>query len=73
MHVTPMVYHHSCTSSGQRKTMTPTSNWVASLALPMLSNKPHIGAKELQTILQDKHNCTIAYDNVWNGKEKAFI
>lgn len=38
--VTTMVDHHSCTSSGQRKTTTPTSSWVASLTLPMLSKKP---------------------------------
>jgi hypothetical protein len=30
-----------------------------------------MGAKELQTILQEQHNCTIAYDTVWKGKEKA--
>jgi hypothetical protein len=30
-----------------------------------------MGAKELQTILQDLNNCTIAYDTVWKGKEKA--
>jgi hypothetical protein len=60
-------------SSGRRKTTTPTSSWVASLALPILKKKPHMGAKELQTTLQDKHNCTIAYDTVWKGKEKALI
>jgi hypothetical protein len=32
-----------------------------------------MGAKELQTTLQDKHNCTIAYDTVWKGKVKALI
>lgn len=42
MQVTPMVYHHSCTSSGQRNTMTPTSNWVASLALPICFRTNHI-------------------------------
>jgi hypothetical protein len=33
--------------------------------------KPHKGAKELQTTLQDTFGCTIAYDTVWHGKEKA--
>jgi hypothetical protein len=30
-----------------------------------------MGAKELQSVLQEQHNCTIAYDTVWKGKEKA--
>jgi hypothetical protein len=34
---------------------SPTSSWVASLALPILMKKPHMGAKELQTTLQDTH------------------
>lgn len=25
----------------------------------------------MQTVLQEQHNCTIAYDIVWKGKEKA--
>ena len=63
--------HHTCTSSGRRRTSTPTSAWVASKALPIIVKKPHIGAKELQTTLQDTYKCTIAYDTVWYGKEKA--
>jgi hypothetical protein len=62
---------HCCTSSGRRKTTTPTSDWVASLAIPILRKKPFMGAKELQTTLQDTHNCQIAYKIVWKGKEKA--
>jgi hypothetical protein len=57
--------------SGRRKTTTPTSSWVASLALPILTKKPHMGAKELQTTLQDTHSCTIAYETVWKGQQKA--
>ena len=71
MQVSVIVDHHTCTSSGRRKTTTPTGSWVASLALPILTNKPHMGAKELQTLLQEQHNCSIAYDTVWKGKEKA--
>jgi hypothetical protein len=63
--------HHTCTSSGRRRTSTPTSALVASKALPIIVKKPHIGAKELQTTLQDTYKCTIAYDTVWYGKEKA--
>jgi hypothetical protein len=63
--------HHTCTSSGIRRTSTPTSAWVASKALPILVKKPNTCAKELQTTLKDTYNCTIAYDTVWYGKEKA--
>jgi hypothetical protein len=63
--------HHTCTSSGRRRTSTPTSAWVASKALPIIVKKPHIGAKVLQTTLQDTYKCTIAYDTVWYRKEKA--
>jgi hypothetical protein len=69
--VTALNDEYTCTSSGRRKTTTPTSAWVASLALPILQKKPHMGAKELQTTLQDKHNCTIAYGTMWKRKEKA--
>jgi hypothetical protein len=62
---------HTCTSSGRRKTTTPTGAWVAARALPLLMKKPHMGAKELQTTLQDTFGCTIAYYTVWHGKEKA--
>jgi hypothetical protein len=62
---------HTCTSSGRRKTTTPTSGWVAFHALPLLMKKPHMEAKELQVTLQDTHNVTISHDVVWKGKEKA--
>jgi hypothetical protein len=62
---------HTCTSSGRRKTTTPTSAWVAFHAKPLLMNKPQMGAKELQQTLQGTHNVTIGYDTVWKGKEKA--
>jgi hypothetical protein len=71
LQVTVIVDKHTCTSSGRRKTTTPTSSWVASLALSFLTKKPHVGAKELQNTLQEQHNCTILYDIVWKGKEKA--
>jgi hypothetical protein len=57
LQVTALTDEHTCTLSGRRKTTTPTSAWVASLALPILKKKPHMGAKELQTTLHDKHNC----------------
>jgi hypothetical protein len=69
--VTTLIDEHTCTSSGRRKTATPISAWVASLAAPILKKKPYMGAKELQTTLQDKHNCTIAYETMCKGKEKA--
>jgi hypothetical protein len=50
---------------------TPTTLWVASLALPILTKKSNMGAKELQTTLQDAHNCKIHYETMWKGKEKA--
>jgi hypothetical protein len=69
--VTLLIDEHHCTSSGRRKTTTPTSSCVASLALPILKKKPFMCAIELQTTLQDTHNCQITYDTVWKGKKKA--
>jgi hypothetical protein len=71
LQVSSLTNEHKCTSSGRRKTTTPTGYWVASLALPILTKKPYMGAKELQTTLQDKHICTITYETVWKGKEKV--
>jgi hypothetical protein len=39
---------HECTSSGRRRTSTPTSTWVSYKALPILISEPELGAKELQ-------------------------
>jgi hypothetical protein len=50
---------------------TPTGAWVATHALPLLMKKPHMGAKELQTTLHDTFRCSIAYNIVCHGKEKA--
>jgi hypothetical protein len=71
LQVTALIDKHTCTSSGRRKTTTPTSSWVASLALPILTEKPQMGAKELQITLQDTHNYQIAYETVWKGREKT--
>jgi hypothetical protein len=62
---------HHCTSSGRRKTTTPTSAWVVVLALPILKKKSFMGAKELHTDLQDTHNYQIAYETFWKGQQKA--
>jgi hypothetical protein len=63
--------NHECTSSGRRRTSTPTSTWVAYKVLPILMSEPDLGAKKLQKRLQEKYNVTIEYDTVWKGKEKA--
>jgi hypothetical protein len=61
---------HDCTSSGQRRTSTPTVAWVVDKALPILISKPKLGAKKLQKRLQEKFNIVIGYDTVWKGKGK---
>jgi hypothetical protein len=66
-----MINEHNCTSSGKRLTTTPTTSWVASLALPIPIKKPYMGAKKLQITLQDMHSCTIHYETVWKGKERV--
>jgi hypothetical protein len=38
---------HNCTSSGQRRTSTPTASWDANKALPILMSEPKLGAKKL--------------------------
>jgi hypothetical protein len=69
--VIALTEHHTRISSGRRKIMTLTTSWVASIALPILTNKTHMGVKELQTILQDKNNCLIAYEVAWKVKDKG--
>jgi hypothetical protein len=59
-----MTNEHTCTSSGRRKTSTHTGSWVVCQALPILTKKPHMSAKELQMTLQDKNKCTIAYETL---------
>jgi hypothetical protein len=71
LQVIALIDEHTCTSSGRRKTTTLTSSWVASLTLSILTKKLQMGAKELQTTLQDTHNCQIAYETLSKGREKA--
>jgi hypothetical protein len=71
LQVTALTEEHTCTSNGRRQTTTPTSSWVASLALLILTKKPQMGVKDQHTTLQDTHNCQIAYETVWKGKKKA--
>jgi hypothetical protein len=62
---------HDCTSSGRRRTSTPTAAWVANKALPILMLEPELGAKKLQKRLQEKFNVVIGYDTVRKEKEKT--
>jgi hypothetical protein len=62
---------HDCTSSGQRRTSTPTTVCVADKTLPILMLESELGAKKLHKRLQEKFNVVIEYDTVWKGKEKA--
>jgi hypothetical protein len=61
-----MVLHNerTCTSNGRRRTSVPTSIWVTDKALHILIAEPDLGAKKLQTRLQDKYNVIIGYDIV---------
>jgi hypothetical protein len=42
-----MIDVHTCTSSGRRKTKTPTSAWVVAQALPLLKKEHAMGANKL--------------------------
>jgi hypothetical protein len=55
---------HEYTSSGRRRTITPSNTWVAYKALPKLMSEPDLGAKKLQKRLEEKYNITIRYDTV---------
>jgi hypothetical protein len=50
---------------------TPSCKWLASKAESIFREDPHIGARELQKRLEREHKCEIAYDTVWQGKERA--
>jgi hypothetical protein len=52
-------------------TTTPTCKWVASKAVRIFRDDPHIGAKELQKMLERDHKCEISYDTIWRSKERA--
>ncbi|CAO2036345.1 unnamed protein product, partial [Urochloa humidicola] len=69
--VTVLVDKHTCVSSMRQITTTPSCKWVASKAVSILREDPHIGARELQKMLERDHKCQIAYDTVWRGKERA--
>jgi hypothetical protein len=60
---------HTCTSSGRRKTTTPTSSWVAGQALPILMKKLHMGVKELHCRRHCRINITAQLRMKQCGKE----
>jgi hypothetical protein len=45
--------------------------WVAQKASPILRNEPNLGAKVLQTRLQDTYKVSITYDTAWKGLQLA--
>ena len=47
LQVTKVIDEHTCESSASRKTITPTSDWVASKAVHHLRKKTTMGPKEL--------------------------
>nr|XP_015641000.1 uncharacterized protein LOC4341169 isoform X2 [Oryza sativa Japonica Group] len=71
--VTKFTNYHTCTSSGRRKTTTPTSAWVASKAIHILRTDSGMGPKELQKRLQEDQKCKINYDTVAKGRSLAMI
>ena len=73
MQVTVLVDKHECVSSQRMQVTTPSCKWVCSKAVDILRVQPNIGTKELQTRLENDLNnkCTIGYDTVWRGKQRA--
>jgi hypothetical protein len=57
-------------SSSRKRTTTPTCALVASKAVRILRKKA-MGTKELMDKLEDQFRCTIVYDIVWRGRQKA--
>lgn len=64
---------HTCTSSSRRRTTTPTTKWVASKAVKILKTNPGMGPKSLMIRLQEDHKCTIKYDTVCKGRQRALL
>jgi hypothetical protein len=57
-------------SSSRKRTTTPTCAWVASKVVHILRKKA-IDTKEWMDKLEDQFKCTIVYDTVWRGRQKA--
>jgi hypothetical protein len=64
---------YDCTSSGRRRTSTPTAAWVADKALSILMSEPELRAKKLQKRLQEKVNVVIGYDTVWKVMRTSIL
>jgi hypothetical protein len=71
--VTSFTSDHTYTSNMRRQTTTPSAKWVASKVVSILQMIPSMGVNALQTKLYDGWKCTIGYDTVWKGKEKAMV
>jgi hypothetical protein len=73
LYVASFTSGHSCTSSMRIKTTTPSAKWVADKVVTILRTTPNMGTKAFQTRLEGDWKCTIGYDTIWKGREKAMV
>ena len=69
--VNKIVKPHKCSSTAKVITSMADQAWVAEKAIGYLQSEPNIGGMELLKKLQAEYKCTIGYDTVQKGKERA--
>jgi len=45
--------------------------WIAERAVPLLKDKPQMGARELKEELEKKYKININYQTCWYGRQRA--
>lgn len=62
---------HTCASTIRVVGRMASQAWVAERCLPLLKEKPSMGAKEVRRRLHTKYNINIPYQTVWYGRQRA--
>ena len=62
---------HKCPSTKRVVNKMASISWVTERAIPLLKNKPSMGATEVKKELKYKYGIEIPYQTVYNGTKRA--
>ena len=62
---------HTCVSRRRVLNRMASQAWIAERAVPLLKDKPQMGARELKEELEKKYKININYQTCWYGRQRA--
>lgn len=62
---------HTCASRRRVLNRMASQAWIVERAVPLLKDKPQMGARELKEELEKKYKININYQTCWYGRQRA--